>query len=460
MVVGSRFTFQDIPHGSGGFAKIIKGRDNDLERDVAVKVLDPLATAFSEADQERFRREARILARLSHPNIPAIYDIDFSPGKFSLISQFVDGVNLRQLLGKEGPCQVSEARLWFHQLASALEHAHSLEIIHRDVKPENIIITPDRESAYLVDFGIALSADEAKKLTKSGFVVGTPGYMSPEQQSGEELDKRTDVYSLAVTLYEALAGKSISIGDYGELSVANEAIPPQIDDLIRDCLLPRERRVESAKAFTVRLSGALRATKPLSEILAHGKLHELATALEDLSAEDFSKLPEGQRVLILAKVTDVVGSGDPKLQFASEQFLNLLLSRGLLLDKENYREIVRPSLQWAFEKSFGGDFIRSRSIQRSLDQAAYISRGGSHEVLREEFVEFLKGIELEKRENWYLQGIRDLLETLLANPSCTGGATELANVLKKINRIQRGRPRTPTRVGYVTGADTASATSD
>src|SRR6266404_6231951 len=116
-----RFTFQDAPHGSGGFAKVTKGRDNILERDIAIKVLDSLATEFSEADQERFRREARILARLSHPNIPAIYDVDSGPGKFSLIFQFVDGINLRQLISQEGPCQVSEARLWFHQIASALE---------------------------------------------------------------------------------------------------------------------------------------------------------------------------------------------------------------------------------------------------------------------------------------------------------------------------------------------------
>src|SRR5712692_5883245 len=89
-----RFTFQEALHGAGGFAKVIKGRDNTLERDIAIKVLDPLATEFPEADQERFRREARILARLAHPNIPAIYDVDFGPRKFSLIFQFVDGINL------------------------------------------------------------------------------------------------------------------------------------------------------------------------------------------------------------------------------------------------------------------------------------------------------------------------------------------------------------------------------
>jgi len=213
MATSPRFTFQDTPHCVGGFAKIIKGRDNVLERDIAIKSLDPLATQFSGAEQERFRREARILARLSHPNIPAIYDVELGSGKFSIIFQFIDGTNLRQLVDSEGPCQLSETRLWFHQIASALEHAHSLGIIHRDIKPDNIIITRDRESAYLVDFGIALSEDEAKKLTKSGFVIGTPGYMSPEQQAGDSIDSRTDIYSIAVTLYEALAGKAIGLGD-------------------------------------------------------------------------------------------------------------------------------------------------------------------------------------------------------------------------------------------------------
>jgi len=182
--MNDRFTFQQEPHASGGFAKIIKGRDNALERDVALKKLDPLVKEFPEADVERFRREARILAKLSHPNIPAIYDVDFAPGRFSIIFQFVEGKTLHDLIEQEGACQLSEVRSWFHQIASALDHAHSLGIIHRDIKPTNIIVKPDREAAYLVDFGIALTAEEAKKLTKSGFVIGTPGYMSPEQQSG------------------------------------------------------------------------------------------------------------------------------------------------------------------------------------------------------------------------------------------------------------------------------------
>ena len=261
--MADRFTFAHEVHGIGGFAKVIRGRDNVLERDVAVKVLNPLVIEFSKTEQERFRREARILASLSHPNIPSIYDISFSVGEtFLIIFQFVEGTNLREVIN-EGPCSIGEARTWFHQIASALGHAHDLDIVHRDVKPENLIIRPDRETAYLVDFGIALSAEDAKKLTQSGWVIGTQGYMSPEQQAGEPVDARSDVYSLGVTLYEALAGKRIPVGDYEPLSVGNEGIPPQIDDLIQDSLLPKERRLSSTKNFIQRLSGALRPFKTL-----------------------------------------------------------------------------------------------------------------------------------------------------------------------------------------------------
>ena len=151
---------------------MIHGKDNALDRDVAVKVLSSLLTEFSGPDQERFKREARILAKLSHPNIPAIYDVDFNEGRFLIIFQFIEGQNLREVISNAGAVPIAQARVWFHQLASALEYAHKLGIIHRDVKPENIIITPNKESAYLVDFGIAISAEDGKKLTKSGFVVG------------------------------------------------------------------------------------------------------------------------------------------------------------------------------------------------------------------------------------------------------------------------------------------------
>src|SRR5271157_3889580 len=310
-----RFSFQTALHGSGGFAKVIRGRDNTLDRDIAVKVLNPVLREFNEPGQERFKREGRILAKLSQRKIPAMCGVDFDDGRFLIIFQFVEGQNLREIINESGAVPISQARVWFHQLASALDYAHKLGIIHRDVKPENIIITPNKESAYLVDFGIAISAEDGKKLTKSGFVVGTPGYMSPEQHAGEPVVERTDVYSLGVTLYETLAGHPLGHGSYEPLSTTNETIPPAIDDLISACIDAKLRRLESVKLFSSQLSGALQIpTRPLSELLIHGKLHEIALHLESLTAADVSNLPLGQRELLLAKINGVVTSNDAGLE--------------------------------------------------------------------------------------------------------------------------------------------------
>ncbi len=441
ILMANRYTFEREPHGSGGFAKVIKGRDNILERDIAIKVLDPLVTEFPEVDQERFRREARILARLSHPNIPAIYDVHFGPREFLIAFQFIEGRTLGQIVTEEGPCGISEVKSWFHQIASALDHAHSLAIVHRDVKPPNIIVRPDRESAYLVDFGIALSAEDARKITKSGLVLGTAGYMSPEQMAGENLDARADIYSLGVTLYEGLAGKPLPHGKYEALSSGNEAIPSQIDDLILDCVCPKDRRIRSAKEFAARLSGALKTTRPLSDVLAHGRLHELASVIEELTASTFMSLPEGQRALILAKVSDITSSGDPQLYYASEKFLGLMLTRGIMLDKEDYREIVIPAIRWGFEMEFEGGFTGRPSVRRALEEAAYLARGENHRVLQEEFGKYLNGEGLDKKGEWFLHAAREILEALLANPACTAGSSDLVAAYKKLNQLQRAARR-------------------
>jgi len=432
-----RFSFQTEIHGAGGFAKVIHGKDNTLDRDIAVKVLSPLIEQSSESDKERFRREARTLAKMSHPNIPAIYDVDFNDGKFLIIFQFIEGVTLRQIIADSGPVPINQARVWFHQLASALDYAHKLGIIHRDVKPENIIITPNKESAYLVDFGIAISAEDGRKLTKSGFVVGTQGYMSPEQQSGDPVDERTDVYALGVTLYEALAGHSMRHGAYEALSTVNETIPPAIDDLINNCIADQGRRLESVRTFNSLLSGALQIpTRPLSELLTHGQLHEIAFQVESLSAAEVVNLPAGQRDLLLAKIYDVVSSDKGTLEFASERFLQLMLTRGIFLPEPDYREIVIPAIDWAFERKF---VVRlgKESLRDALEEAAFISRGEAHRVLMEEFILFMQRVDLEDKEGWYLHAIREVISSLMANPACTSSSPELKQAFRNVNKIQR-----------------------
>jgi len=435
----SRYEFQEEMIGVGGFGKVRRGRDTELDREVAVKTLNPILSAFSEAEQERFKREARTLAKLSHPNIPAVYDVDFSLGKFEIYFQFIDGQNLKNLIEQNGPAQISSARAWFHQIASALEHAHKLGIIHRDVKPENIVITPDMETAYLVDFGIALSGAEAKRLTGSDYVIGSPGYMSPEQSAGDPLDHRTDLYSLGVTFWEALAGKRMAVGNYEYLASTNEAIPGSIDDLIIDCLEPKERRVTSARLFSTRLTGALSQSKPLSDVLAHGKLHEWANLIEEMSASEFMSLPPGQRVLIMVKIVDVVGSNEHQLAYAAERFLDLMLTRGVLMDKEDYREIAKPSVQWAFEREFASG-VGKESLRDGMEKAAFVARDGAYDVLVEEILSYLKIVDLTTKEDWYLHTMREVVQALMANPECNTVASDLGAALRQLNRVQRSKP--------------------
>ena len=358
-----------------------------------------------------------------------------------IIFQFIDGKNLRETLNDSGPIPIIIARRWFHQIASALEHAHALGIIHRDIKPENIIITPDRESAYLVDFGIA-TGEDGKKLTRSGYVMGTPGYMSPEQHAGERLDHRSDLYSLGVTLYETLSGKPLRPGAYDALYTANETIPPQIDDLVLACIEDVRTRIDSAKTFSTQLEGALQLpSKPLSEVLAHGKLHELAISIESLTEGDISNLPSGQRDLLVSKIADIVASNDPALQYPSERFLEMLLTRGILLPQEDYRDIVGPSIVWAFDRVFADGRKGRLSLREALETAAFIARGDAYRVLAEEFTAFLKRASLAEEDNWYLQGIREIVTALMANLSCVDDSTsaDLKTALRAINKMHRTR---------------------
>jgi serine/threonine-protein kinase len=208
--LGPEFTVGPLL-GQGGFAAVFRARDQSLNRDVAVKVLD-VELAPSPTVAERFLREAQTVARLEHPHIVPIYKVGRQEEVFYIIMRCIDGASLRQLLEQHKRLSVGDAARITRQVADALAYAHSHDIVHRDIKPDNILL--DKSGHVLVtDFGIAKAAQAAQaaapvsaQLTTEGMIVGTPQFMSPEQASGDRLDGRSDIYSLGIVLYQMLAG--------------------------------------------------------------------------------------------------------------------------------------------------------------------------------------------------------------------------------------------------------------
>jgi serine/threonine-protein kinase len=190
--------------GRGGMAVVYLARDLKHDRPVALKVLLPELAASLGA--ERFQREIRLAARLQHPHILAVHDSGETSGRLWFTMPFVDGESLRDRLRREGRLPVNEALRITLDAAQALQYAHEQGVIHRDVKPENLLLTRDGNT-LVADFGIARAADSDEHITRGGATMGTPAYMSPEQADGAmPVDARTDVYSLAAVLFEMLAG--------------------------------------------------------------------------------------------------------------------------------------------------------------------------------------------------------------------------------------------------------------
>ena len=261
--------------GSGGMAEVYRARDTRLGRDVAIKVILEVLSADGPL-RERFEREARLAASLSHPNVVALYDVGFQDGKPYLVTELLRGETVRERLAR-GPIPLRNALEWAAQIAQGLGAAHERGIVHRDLKLENVFITRDGH-VKLLDFGIAKFTEVERDShglmeetgphapwgTGKGNVVGTPGYMSPEQGRGEPVDRRSDFFNFGAVLYEMLCGRPAFPGTvavesayailHNEPEPLPSTVPTQVVQLVRRCLeKDPDHRYQSARDLAFHL---------------------------------------------------------------------------------------------------------------------------------------------------------------------------------------------------------------
>jgi len=278
--------------GQGGFAAVYLVRDLTLKRPLAVKVLSP-DLLLSGTARERFRREAETVAQLSHPHIVPLHFIGEAQDVVYLAMAFVDGESLADRIQREGRLSTEEAGRILREVASALDLAHRRGVIHRDIKPQNVLLERETGRSLVTDFGIARTAESAS-LTATGMMVGTPIYMSPEQVTGGAVDHRADLYALGVMGYEMLVGRppfggvtptEILMKRVAEpakpVEAARPDTPPALAAVVNRCLeQDPEKRFASGAEIVRALGGATPTTpQPTMETLRRGRRDRLPLVL-------------------------------------------------------------------------------------------------------------------------------------------------------------------------------------
>jgi len=272
--------------GSGGMSTVYLARDTTLDRAVAVKVMH--REMSEQADQlERFRQEARAVAKLSHPNVVAVIDAGEDGGHPYIVFEYVEGETLKQRINRIGALDTQEALAYAIEIARGLTVAHARRMVHRDIKPQNVLIDSEGR-AKLTDFGISRQLEQ-DGMTATGRVLGTTDYVSPEQAMGRPVDQRSDVYSLGVVLYEMLVGQVPYHAD-SQVGVAMKHVNEEMPDVQQ-----RRPEVSAAAALTVDRATA---KDPAERYQSVGEMIEdLATALEVEAARAGSTSSEATTVL-------------------------------------------------------------------------------------------------------------------------------------------------------------------
>lgn len=412
--------------GNGGMARVHKGMDRQLKRPVAVKVL---SSPFDQDKEfvERFRREAHAAARLNHPNIVAVYDSGSDDGTHYIVTELVEGETLADLLQREGALPPERIVEIARQVCHGLEAAHEKGVVHRDVKPGNVMITPEGR-VKVVDFGIARAAG-AESVTRTGLVMGSASYLSPEQARGEPGDERSDIYSLGCVLYQMLTGRPPFVAEnpisalYQHVNEPVEPpssirpVPAALENVVLRALEKEPaKRFGSVKEMENALETALESdgTKTMPLPVAAGELtapvqrvdatapvqRVAATGVSHLRGRSFPWAIVGAvvlGVLVVAALAMALGGADPK-QAARQAARDANQQSEEPSPTESPTAVLEPlSVEVAFAglstaivqaESDGGDKHAIEELQDRADKVLEAYEAGDAEEVENEIEEF------------------------------------------------------------------------